>query len=141
MMQTQTWFSKLSSASDTASKSVRPLVGGLNMVGAGGLAAGLSIAGLTKQFVDLAKALPALQELSRQTGMSRTEIERLKATASQPGRRSVEDAGFAEQLLPHDGRVPQAERRPSTRRWRTTAPRAWRRRSDARDPPTPTRTS
>ena len=82
MAQTQTWFNRLSSASDTATKSVRPLVGGLNMIGAGGLAAGLSIAGLAKQFVDLAKSLPALQELSRQTGMSRTEIERLKAAAS-----------------------------------------------------------
>ena len=47
-----------------------------------GLAAGLSVAGLVSQFRDLAKAMPALAELSRQTGISATELERLKATAA-----------------------------------------------------------
>ncbi len=81
MAQAKTWFTQLSSASETANKSLRPLSSGLGMIGAGGLAAGLSIAGLARQFTDLAKALPQLKELSRQTGMSATEIERLKAAA------------------------------------------------------------
>ncbi len=82
MLSAKTWFSELSSVSSATTKAVNPLISGLNTMGVSGLAAGLSIAGLVSQFRDLGKSLPALQELSRQTGMSRTEIERLKQTAS-----------------------------------------------------------
>ncbi len=79
---TASWFQTLETASGSANKALRPLAGGLSTIGVSGLAAGLSVAGLITQFRDLAKAMPALQELSRQTGISKTELERLKATAA-----------------------------------------------------------
>lgn len=82
MKNTAAWFQTLETASVTATKSMRPLLGGLNMIGAGGLAAGLSVAGLVSQFRDLARAMPAMQELSRQTGISKTELARLQYAAS-----------------------------------------------------------
>ena len=76
------WFRQLETASAASTKAIRPLAGGLNAIGVGGLAAGLSIAGLVGQFRDLARSLPALQELSRQSGISKTEILRLQYAAS-----------------------------------------------------------
>lgn len=97
------WFGEFSGASDQAAKAVRPLSTGLSTIGVSGLAAGLSITGLVSQFRDLAKAVPALQELSRQSGMSRTEIERLKYAAANlnvdPSKMSGAIASFSEQMV------------------------------------------
>ena len=78
---TASWFQTLESASGDATKALRPMTGALNTMGVSSLAAGLSVTGLIAQFRDLARTVPALQELSRQTGMTKTEIERLKYAA------------------------------------------------------------
>ena len=93
-------------------KAIRPLSSGLSTIGVSGLAAGLSITGLIGQFRDLARAVPALQELSRQSGISRTEIERLKYAAQNlnvdPSKMTAAIATFSEQMIQfekHSGKV------------------------------------
>ena len=110
MRQTANWFSELESVSGKANTAMRPLIGGLNTVGVSGLAAGLSVAGLVSQFRDLAKAMPALAELSRQTGISATRTRAAQGDRGEPEYRSVEDHRGAPVPFARDGAVPQAER-------------------------------
>lgn len=85
MLAAQRWMSDFRAAGQKAAEATRPLSGALNSLGVGGIAASLSLGEMVKQFRDLAAEIPRLRELSRESGISETQIKRMAYAARMLG--------------------------------------------------------